>query len=141
MLVVVLFGAVSVVPATAGKKKPPRRVERKLDLPYSAPAAAIAFGGEIYGACHRAGVGCVEVAPLPGELFARVEILDASGGEVHALVERSGGNVEVCGETEETVFLGSDDPFLVWIFAGPCADGTPASATTGTVVATLSNQP
>lgn len=138
LMVVVAAGAVA-SPA-AGKKKP-RRVERTVEVPYSMPAPAFTVQGDIYGACRKDGTGCVEIVPQPGELFARVEVIDATGLAVHALVEGPGGNVDVCGKTPEPIFLGSDSPFLVWIFEGPCGDGTPAAATSGDVVVTLSNQP
>ncbi|MDP9067898.1 MAG: hypothetical protein M3N53_06080 [Actinomycetota bacterium] len=149
LLVAVMVGSlvlnVATVPVSAAKRKKPNRVERTIEAPYEAPAAGVAVGGEFYGACkHGDGAGCILITPKPGELFARVEIADALSLPVHGFITDIEANhivAEFCGTTEKTVFLGSDEQFLVWVFAGPCSDGTPAMASSGTITTVLSNLP
>lgn len=139
-----LVTATAVAPAHAGKGKR-KRVERKIEAPYATPAAGVAVGGDFYGACkHGEGAGCALITPNPGELFAAVAVRDAAGLPVQGFVTDVEANqviAEFCGATNETVFLGSDEQFLVWVFAGPCTDGTPAMATSGSMTVTLSNRP
>jgi hypothetical protein len=90
------------------------------------------------------GIGCVAIAPHALEVFARIKITDTLGQPVHAFITNRDGTrliAEFCGHTDKPVLLGTDLEFLVWVFEGPCGDGTPASATSGTVTAVLSNLP
>ena len=144
-LVAVLTASFAVAPAEAGKRKT-KRTERTVTGAYSTPAPGVSGTGEFYGACMPdRQIGCVKIVPKPGELFASIQIEDAVGIPVHAFVTNEDGGIiiaEFCGESEKGLFLGSDDPFLVWAIAGACGDGgTAGAATTGTVTAVLSNLP
>lgn len=145
LLIASLSASIAATSAEAAKRKNPRRVERTVEATYASPAAGVGVGGEFYGACkHGDGAGCVLITPNPGELFARVEIADALSLPVHGFITDLQANhivAEFCGTTEKTVFLGSDEQFLVWVFADPCNDGTPAMASSGTVTTVLSNLP
>lgn len=146
LLIILSLGAlVANVPANAAPRRKHKRVERTVEASYATPAAGVALAGDFYAACkHGDGIGCVKITPEPKELFARVAITDTTDLPVHGFITNIDASTVIadfCGETRDTVFLGSGDEFLVWAFAGPCSDGTPAMATSGTVTVVLSNRP
>lgn len=126
----------------AGKRERAKRKERTVEAAYVSPALAVALMGGFSGACaHGEGVGCVRFETRVDEKFAQVKIEDALGLPVHGFITTTDGQTilaDFCGETAKSVLL-TDLSFQVWVIEGPCSDGTPAIASQGTVIATLSN--
>jgi hypothetical protein len=149
IVAILLIGSIGATlasaPATAGKNRKGKRAERTVEAAYSTPAAGVPVAGDFYAACvPDEGIGCVSIVPRMLEIYARIEIEDTLGQPVHGFITSRDGTrliAELCGDTDKFVLLGTDLEFLVWVFAGPCGDGSPAFATSGTVTATLSKQP
>lgn len=140
MATVLALSTTSVV--NASKREHAKRKERTLKAAYVSPALAVALTGEFSGACaHGEGVGCVRFESRVDEKFAVVKIEDLLGLPVHGFITTADGQTilaDFCGETAKGVLL-TDLSFQVWVLEGPCSDGTPAIATKGRVIATLSN--
>ncbi|HYO61770.1 MAG TPA: hypothetical protein VEU29_07715, partial [Actinomycetota bacterium] len=79
---------------------------------------------------------------------SRVELMleDATGLPVRAIVMQDRDYLgpegpelvgQVCGATTNPLGFTPGSQILVYVLEGPCADGTPAAATTGTVTATF----
>lgn len=88
----------------------------------------------------------VTFAPRAQERFVMVSIEDRSGFPTRALVvqERQSAygpryvlKKEICGSTDEPIAIRSQLEVTVLVQDGPCADGTTALATFGTVTATF----
>lgn len=127
-----------VVPmATAG---PAGRAERAM---YDAPGGV---PGVVAGSVTGTRIGSVEFSG-GRERFVSVEITDATGLPVAADVVQFSGDQNVstdssdattysiCGASERPLRIRRFVKVYVFIYAGPCADGTLAAATTGTVTA------
>jgi hypothetical protein len=145
-------------PATAKKKKkkkPPVRVERVVDISYSAPGAGVSgpAGTASGGICPFADPTtqqCIEVPLEPGDKYIKVEITDTSGQNVAGYISQGDtdgdgiGNLygDFCGGHEEFIPLESPSaPVRISFYNGVCADNSPAIATTGTITVTFSNLP
>ena len=74
------------------------------------------------------------------ERFVSVKVEDQSGLRVHFFVgpEDEPGR-EFCGAMDKPLAFPPGAKVFVWIDPTPCADGTPAAATTGTIEVTHSN--
>ena len=131
------------VPAHAGKKAKPR----KLEITYTEPA----HGTHGVGVCFE-GMSCAFFGdPLLKERFVSIEVEDDLGTDVFAsLIQDTNedGNylatddltVHFCGSTPEPVEIEPDKGVSVWVWQGPgayppCAGG----ASSGTVTATFTN--
>lgn len=112
---------------------------------YDAPGGV---AGVIGGSVTGTRIGSVHFARGP-ERFVSIEITDLTGQPVAADVVQFLGDSNVstdeedalrhpvCGATKKPLRI---KPFIkvhVFIYAGPCEDGTPAAATTGEVTATF----
>ena len=137
-----VIGALS-VPAHAGKKAKPR----KLEIKYTEPA----HGTSGIGVCFE-GTSCAFFGdPMLKERFVSVTVEDDLGTDVYASViqdTNEDGNylaaddltVGFCGSTAEPVEIEPDKAVSVWVWQGPgpnppCAGG----ASAGTVTATFSS--
>ena len=142
------------MPATAKKKKKkPVRVERVVELEYSAPGIGATVAGAGGGICPFADPTtqeCIEVPLQMGETHVKVEITDAAGQKVAGSLSQGDtdgdgvGNLygQFCGAHEEPVeMLSPSVPLRVSFYNGTCADGTPAPVTTGSITVTFSNMP
>lgn len=146
--VILLMASVLAISSTstveAGKRKRVKRKERTVEAPYRSPAPAVALMGEFSGACaHGDGIGCARFETQANEKFVQVKIDDALGLPVHGFITTADGQTimaDFCGETAKSVLL-TDISFQVWVVEGPCSDGTPAIASQGNVIVTLSNLP
>ena len=112
-----------------------------MSAPYQTPPAGLHVAGTAayYFDCMN-GVGCGVIKLSPRDRSAQLEIVDVTGGAVHADVYgMPGGNhlFSFCGESEAfNVNPGTE--LMVHVIAGTCADGsTPSTATHGTIEATV----
>ena len=89
----------------------------------------------------------VSFAPRRGERFVEVAIEDRSGMPTRAIVVQEKDTEmgprrvlekEICGQTKSPIRIRTNLDVTVAVQDGPCADGTNAAATTGTVKATFS---
>lgn len=110
--------------------------------------AAPAEGTRVETVEYSPGTGAVGGGPFgivqsqvsfpPGpEVFVSLEIADASGGSVLGVADQSDQRAVFCGSTEEPILIDPGFPVTVTLYDGRCLDGTPSTATTGTVVATF----
>lgn len=92
-------------------------------------------------------LGGATLSTTCGHSHVALSLQDASGLPVRAMVMQdrdymgpAGAEIVggVCGETKEPLEFTPGAQILVYVLEGPCADGTPAAATTGTVTATFS---
>jgi hypothetical protein len=127
-------------PASASRDSRSTRTETAR---YDAPGGV---GGVLGVSVTGTNVGAV-MLPAGPERKVSVEVVDATGLPVSAEVKQRGGDgialdsddtsVPFCGATEKPVKVLPNEPVYVFLYAGPCEDGTPAAATTGEVVATF----
>lgn len=132
-----------------GKKKrknksPPeeqRRVERRAQVDYLAPAAGIQAGdrGAFFCVANDPGIGCVKFETQPGESFLQLDITDATGAPVPAVVSQSGRDevFSICGRTERPIAISPGAEIFIRLLA--YEPGCRGSATSGTVTAVFSN--
>ena len=89
----------------------------------------------------------VNFTPRRGERFVEVDIDDRSGMPTRAIVVQQKDTdtgprrvleEEICGKTKSPIRIRTNLDVTVAVQDGPCADGTNAAATTGTVKATFS---
>lgn len=118
-----------------------RTATHEYTLPSASTAAPVRFYGLCWGPLE---VGCVGF-DVGGERFVDIQIEDAGGTAVAAVVgqylEPSEGWLEtsICTSTTEPLRLHRDTSWIsVEIVMGPCSDGTPTLATRGMVTATFS---
>ncbi len=121
-----------------------RRLVHTEELPYKSPALATS---QHYVLCHVGfQLGCTATEPWPSDRLVSVEVVDAASPRVaFELYQYSGstylGDENFCGSTPEPVEIVPRADFIgVTLHIGPCSDGTPAMATTGTVVMELSSR-
>ncbi|HYP23621.1 MAG TPA: hypothetical protein VEV43_08610 [Actinomycetota bacterium] len=129
----------ALAPASASRGARTTRVETAT---YDAPGGVGALSVSVTGT----NVGAV-MLPAGPERKVSVEVTDATGLPVSAEIKQRGGDgvalesndtaVPFCGATEKPVTVRPNEPVYVFLYAGPCEDGTPAAATTGEVVATF----
>ena len=144
-----VFG--SVATAEAGKKKKkPKRVERTMEVPYSAPG----FGTASVGVgCSPALGSCGNFAMGADDHFATITLTDATGTPTPFSVaqDTEPGDPTNTIETNHGTFCGTtgDDPLqilpgyemTIFIWAWGDAICPTGFGTTGTVTATFSNLP
>ena len=156
-LVIGLIAGAMAAPATAKKKKKkkPVKIERVVDIAYSAPGAGVSgpAGTASGGICPLADPTtqqCIEVPLEAGDKYIKVEITDASGQNVAGYISQGdtdGDGIsdlygEFCGAHPEPIALTSSAaPVRISFYNGVCADNSPAIATTGTIKVTFSNLP
>jgi hypothetical protein len=137
-----LLGALS-VPAQAGKKAKPR----KLEIEYTEPA----HGTSGVGVCFE-GTSCAFFGdPMLKERFVSVTVEDDLGTDVYASViqdTNEDGNylatddltVGFCGSTGEPVEIEPDKAVSVWVWQGPGPNPPcPGGASSGTITTTFSS--
>jgi hypothetical protein len=112
---------------------------------YAAPGGVMGTGGTFYG--QGSTLGGVTFDAGPRHRSVRIRIEDRAGLPVSASVRvdddgdgKEDRSREICGSTGEPLAVAPGASVKVLIFAGPCADGTPAAATQGTVFATFGRQ-
>lgn len=115
---------------------------------YDAPGGV---AGVIGGSVSGTRIGSVDLQGGP-ERFVSIEITDLTGQPVAADVVQFVGDSNVsteeddtlrhsiCGATKKPLRIRRFVEVRVFIYAGPCEDGTPAAATTGEVTATFKNR-
>lgn len=149
IVVVLMMGLVagSMIAAPADAKKKPKKVERKVESVYEAPAIGIAPPGT--GVCFRPTNSCGDIATGATEKFVKISIADATGLPVAFHLgqdtdpdsfgtESSLG--DFCGDTgKKAIPIEPGLPLVVfpWAVGAECG----SIATQGTVTATLSNLP
>ena len=91
-----------------------------------------AGGASFHAACSegRMEVTLADKSGLPTRAAVGIDP-DGAGPAAEQLV------AEVCGGTEEPIEIVPGAAVNVYVVGGPCADGTPAAATTGTITATF----
>ena len=151
LLVIGLLAGALTVPAEAAKKKKKKkkaqRVERVVEVDYQAPAIGISPPGT--GVCLRPTNSCGDIVIGAGELYAKVEITDATGTPVAFSLGQDTDPDTVGTEHDLGQFCGTtgDDPvalepgFAIVVFPWALGPACGAVATQGTVKATLSNLP
>lgn len=144
LLAAVMLAGVIALPAAHAEEK----VVRTEEVQYYDPAVGTAG----VGVCFQ-GDSCVFVDPLPGELYASIEIVDQLGLPVYASVmqDTSGDGswlvtddftVHICGATTQPIRIVAGKTVSVWVWEGPGVDPPCAgAASSGTVKVTLSNLP
>ena len=137
MVACLLVGSV----AAPGSARPPQ--ERRISAPYMTPAVGARSGGnEVYFWDCLRGIGCGIIQLGPRDRSVKLEIIDDTGGAVHAEVYTMPGGSHyftICGKSETyPVYPGSE--LLVHVIAGTCDDGTPSTPTHGTIEATVSSK-
>lgn len=126
-----------------------RPVERKRSavtrIDYRAPAAATE---QAYGLCHVGlRVGCVASPPPSWARYVTVAVDDATSPAVAAQLYEYYGSTyypqrSFCTSLDRPVALTPRADWVgVHLLTGPCADGTPAQATSGTATFTWSTHP
>ncbi|MFN2588422.1 MAG: hypothetical protein ABR613_09955 [Actinomycetota bacterium] len=140
-------------PADAGKKRKPKRVERVVEVEYSAPGIGVATPGPSGGICPYADPTtreCIEIPLQLGERYVKVELSDAAGQKVAGFISQgdtTGDGIsdlygDFCGAHPEPIELQSKSaPVRISFYNGAKADCAPSVATTGTITATFSNLP
>ena len=154
VLALALIAGSLAAPALAKKKKKkPVRVERVVELDYSAPGIGATVAGSGGGICPFADPTtqeCIEVPLQVGEAYVKVELVDATGQKVSGSLSQGDtdgdgiGNLygQFCGAHEAPIKMESTTvPLRISFYNGTCDDGTPAPATTGTITVTFSNLP
>lgn len=143
-----VFG--SVATAEAGKKKKkPKRVERQVQLEYTAPSPGISG---VVGACMAVlgvdGTACIDTPLGADDLFVQVSVTDQTGQPTNfdlaqdTNVDNPGLEIFAsgCGETNEPLAITPGVALRVSVTAigGPDCPGV---ATAGSIEITLSNMP
>lgn len=144
-MILVLAAALSAPSATAQKKKKKRkRVEHVEQENYSSPGLGLSNMAQEDTQCLAdASLGCVDLPLKPKDRFVTVEVDDALSPTVAGYVYQYQGDTfltheHFCGETPGPISILKDaDRVGVFIETGPCSDLTAATATSGTVTATL----
>jgi len=153
-LIVGLLAGSLVGPAEAKKKKKkPVRTERVVEIAYTGTGVGVATPAASGGICpatspENTGT-CIEVPLQTGEKFVKVELKDATPLKAPGFIsqgDQDGDGIgdlfgEFCGAHEQAVPLVNLNPVRVSFYSGTCADGTPGTTTSGTIVVTLSNMP
>ena len=148
LLMIVGLVVGSVATAEAGKKKP-KRVERTVQLEYTAPSPGISG---VVGACMAVlgvpGTACIDTPLGSTDLFVKVAITDATGQPTNFdLAQETNADqpgLEIfasgCGETPDAIAITPGVALRVTVTAigGPTCPGV---ATQGTIDITLSNLP
>lgn len=149
MFMVVGLVAGSVATAEAGKKKKPKRVERTVQLEYTAPSPGISG---LVGACLTGlgveGTACIDTPLGSTDLFVNVVVTDATGQPTNFDLSQDTDPATPafdifasgCGETPDPIAITPGLPLRVSVTAlgGPTC---PGAATQGTIDITLSNLP
>ena len=152
-----LLAGAFVGPAEAGKKKKkaPVKVERVVEVAYSAPGAGAAgpdgtASGGICPLSDPTTLECIEIPLNLGEKYVKVEIIDTLGQKVAGYISQGDtdgdgvGNLygDFCGAHEAPIeMLSESAPVRVSFYNGTCGDGTPSIATAGNIKVTFSNLP
>lgn len=152
-----LLAGAFAMPAEAAKKKKkkkPVKVERVVEVAYSAPGLGVSGpdGTASGGLCPFADPTtqeCIEIPVELGEKYVSVELTDTTGQMVAGYIsqgDQDGDGIgdlygEFCGAHEEPVEMLAVAPLRVSFYNGACADGTPSIVTAGTIKVTFSNMP
>lgn len=122
-------------PAPADPPTDVAKTERLETISYTAPG--------YYETTNGFGVNGVRVQSWAGEVYLKVASSDASGLPVRIQIfpGEAAAAIEICGSTDESVAFPEGSELRLRVFPGPCEDGTPAAATSGTIEVTLSNLP
>ena len=157
MIMFMVLGLIagSIATAEAAKKRKPKqpvRIERVVDLEYSAPGIGVTTPAASGGACPFADPTtqqCIEIPLQPGETWIKVELTDATGLPPIGYISQGDtdgdgiGNLygDFCGGHEEAIPMESLNPVRISFYNGVNPECAPSAATTGTIKVTLSNMP
>lgn len=140
VLLVTSLGVGSVAAPAMATRTPK---ERTVEAPYRTPVVGAAIGSEnkaYFFDCLNQ-IGCAIVPLKAKDRFARLEIVDAAGGDVYGSVYVMPGGahlLDFCGATESRLHVRGLKELLVHVISGVCpGESTPTVATTGVVRATL----
>jgi hypothetical protein len=148
-----LLAGAYAMPADAKKKKrKPKRIERVVELTYSAPgigATAAGVGGGLCPFADPAAQQCIEIMLEPGETYIKVELTDATGLPPMGYISQGDtdgdgiGNLygDFCGGHTEPIPMESTAPVRISFYNGVDPACAPNAATTGDIKVTLSNMP
>jgi hypothetical protein len=136
ILIGVLAGTGAAKPAPA-----PRTIEGT----YKTPALGVSpqEGTRAYYYDCLNGIGCALLKLGAKDRFATLEVADAAGQPVQAVVYRVPGFDEIgrfCGSTGEAWSTNGATELLVHVVPGTCESGGASVATTGTVRATVTSK-
>lgn len=155
-VVVGLIAGAMVVPAEAGKKKKPVRIEKVVEVPYTGGELGVATPVISGGVCLNGAevFTCKSIIPPAGNFpYIKIEVQDATGLTVGGFIAQQDadgdglqdGYGEFCGAHPETVPLEITGAVIgVSLYAGACDNAgapAPSTPTSGTIVATFSNMP
>ena len=103
---------------------------------------AFTYAGWAYTTENGYGAGAHSIVTGSSETYVGIRSTDQSGLPTRVQVDPEHGRTfEVCGESEDPIQIAAGSEIDVNAQPGPCADGTPAAMTTGTIEVTLSNAP
>jgi hypothetical protein len=137
----------SACPDPSPAPEPPREVVETYQGPAGPGAGAGDYPVMQFESSESETIGGATLSSSCGHSRVALSLEDATGLPVRAIVMQDrdylgpeGSEVVggVCGETKEPLEITPGAEILVYVIEGPCADGTPAAATTGTVTATFS---
>ncbi len=145
-LVGILVSVALMAPATFGLNAAHGKKQRarEVQLHYDEPTLGIQFPTYAMVWCFS---GCPVFDIYPGERYVTLSSDDALSEDVALAVFPWDGNTQEPGYTEHHYCTTTDQPLklprwavALWVEAliGPCADGTPATATEGTITAVFS---
>ncbi|HYP23526.1 MAG TPA: hypothetical protein VEV43_08130 [Actinomycetota bacterium] len=127
--------------------KAAREITEKYVLASGAGAATEAYPVGFFELADDEAIGGAQFVAGCGEGRLEVTLTDQTGLPTRAAIavdpDGVGGDApqdfvaEVCGTTESPVAITPGAEVTIFVVEGPCSDGTPATATTGTVTATL----
>lgn len=154
VIVIAILGLLvgSVTTAEAAKKKKPKKIERVVEVHYQCPCGVnTPVGGQGFWVGPAGSrLGGDEAVTGGDDKFVKIEVKDAQGATVWTrLAQDTDGDLqaetdvgEVCGMSDEVFPVPAAGGTVgVFIYMGTCADGTPSTPTSGTVVLTFSNIP
>lgn len=145
------FTKPAAAPALPGPSCTPAREAREITETYVAPSGLAAADESLvvgyFETSESEAIGAAVFRAGCGEDRLELAVTDQSGLPTRALVyddpDGPSGDApqtfvaDVCGATDGPVDVTPGAEVAVFVVEGPCADATPAAATTGTVTATL----
>ena len=146
LIMLMVFGLVAGLMATAEARKKPQRATRTVEGSYDTPVLGM------FGECAGShGIGCVTFSVGAEERFVTAKVHDAHGLPVFVLIRSVpsgpfGEGSEIygtfCGETTEPIAVPAGSDLEFWVGAAASVYGCqPGIATSGTITATFSNLP
>ena len=148
LILAVVFGAFSLAPAQAKKKKA-KKIERVVEVPYSCPCGVNPVAGFKLDTITGENIGGATIPLQMTDMYMTGVAEDALGQNVYVAFSQDtdgdGFNNDVgafCGETTEPMEVSHvEGEYRMFIYGGLCDDNSPAVASNGTITLTFSNMP